>query len=173
MKKDKLEFFVLSLSLRLCLFVRNAFPMSWSRHKNSIKLPWKQKQYVVPQWRFSYQQARVSYTARPDNQNKILVTDQLSLNTHHEFNIEAILDFEVTSKTSRPTRNMGFSFRCSTSATSSITGPLLQFIRIASYRFRLQILFSGKIMSTQICNLINKQMGNLHSPSSSLRAAPC
>lgn len=41
-------------------------------------------------------------------------------------------DDKVTSKTSRPTRNIGFAFKCSTSATSSITGPLLQFIRIAS-----------------------------------------
>lgn len=46
----------------------------------------------------------------------------------------SMFDYLITSNTSRPTLNIGFAFKCSTRATSSITGPLLQFIRIASYR---------------------------------------
>lgn len=38
----------------------------------------------------------------------------------------------LTSNTSRPTRNMGLAFRCSTNATSSTTGPRLAFTRTAS-----------------------------------------
>lgn len=40
----------------------------------------------------------------------------------------------ITSKTSRPTRNIGFAFRCSTKAASSITGPRLAFTSTASCR---------------------------------------
>lgn len=48
-----------------------------------------------------------------------------------------LAESNITSNTSRPTRNMGFAFRCSTRAASSITGPLLAFTRIASCKQRV------------------------------------
>lgn len=53
-----------------------------------------------------------------------------------------------TSKTSRPTRNMGFTFKCSTSAASSITGPLLQLMRIASWWWSLSNRFKQHLSQT-------------------------
>lgn len=53
-----------------------------------------------------------------------------------EYGEKGLFFYSFTSKTSKPTRNIGFSFKCCTRAVSSTTGPLLQFTRIASYKFR-------------------------------------
>lgn len=68
----------------------------------------------------------------------------------------------VTSKTSRPTRNIGFCFKCSTRATSSITGPLLQLTRIASYRYWVGFI-NIKPRNSCICPLMNFTITKAHS----------
>lgn len=63
---------------------------------------------------------------------------------------EIIKFYQVTSKTSRPTRNIGFCFRCSTRATSSITGPLLQFTRIASWIYKIHYISLSKAIFSKL-----------------------
>lgn len=66
----------------------------------------------------------------------ILIQQELSIAASCvDMNLKIEKPSSVTSKTSRPTRNIGFCFKCSTRATSSITGPLLQLTRIASYGY--------------------------------------
>lgn len=93
-----------------------------------------------------------------------------------------------TSKTSRPTLNIGFAFKCSTRATSSITGPLLQFIRIASYNTdwissEKEHIYGRACLSMSVCvyacpshiYLYVREIrpNNQTSPSSSLRDFLC
>ena len=68
-----------------------------------------------------------------------------------------------SSNTSRPTRNIGFSLRWSTRATSSITGPLLQFTRIASWKQLNSIRQEQKL----------DKIENKVKPFSSWQASPC
>lgn len=96
-----------------------------------LMLPWMQKRYEVLERHSSYQQVQASCKARPNTKPMIQSCVNLGGGLA-KLDIEKVVFFS-TSKTSSPTRNIGFCFRCSTKATSPIAGPLLQFIRITSY----------------------------------------
>lgn len=131
----------------------------WSTESPTI-LPWKQKQCEVPQWHSSCQPALVSCKARP---NATILNDESYTNLkiffffRHWIQYQDSAGVEVTSKTSRPTRNIGFSFKCSTRATSSTTGPLLQFTRIASQKYKHHVVQQGADTSGKTYNLSTRR----------------